>query len=36
MTVAHLQLAPVREKEGGNRTVPPDAPSLAHWAEGAQ
>ncbi len=24
------------EKEGGNRTVSPEAPSLAHWAEAAQ
>jgi hypothetical protein len=24
------------EKDWGNRTVSPDAPSLAHWAEGAQ
>ena len=24
------------ETEGGNRTVSPDAPSLAHWAETAQ
>ena len=24
------------EKERGNRTVSPDAPSLAHWGEAAQ
>jgi hypothetical protein len=24
------------EKKRGNRTVSPDAPSLAHWAESAQ
>ena len=24
------------EQEGGNLTVSPDAPSLAHWAETAQ
>ena len=24
------------EREGGNRTVSPDAPSLARWAESAQ
>ncbi len=26
----------VAEKEGGNRTVSPEAPSIAHWAEAAQ
>ncbi len=28
--------ARVAEKEGGNRTVSPEAPSLAHWAKSAQ
>ena len=28
--------AGAEEKERGNLTVPPDAPSLAHWTEAAQ
>jgi len=28
--------ASAQEKERGNRTVSPDAPSLAHWGEAAQ
>jgi len=42
MSVARLSpraaqiAASAEEKERGNRTVSPDAPSLAHWGEAAQ